>query len=41
MNIILNENEWAENMIKTKSLGKDPFETICRVARYYIDNNYK
>ena len=40
MNIVLNENEWAENMIKTKTLGKEPFETLCRVARYYIDKNY-
>ena len=38
--IVLNENEWAEEMIKAQSLGDNPFETICRVARYYIDEGY-
>ena len=37
--IVLNEHEWAENMINSCLLGKKPFETLCRVARYYIDNN--
>lgn len=37
MTIVLNENEWAEDMIVSRSLGKKPFETIRRVARYYID----
>ena len=37
MTIVLNENDWAEDMIKAQSLGKKPFETLCRVARYYID----
>lgn len=40
MSIVLNESEWAENAINTKLLGKDPFITLCRVARYYIDKNY-
>lgn len=38
MTIVLNENEWAVDMIKSRSLGKKPFETFVRVARYYIDN---
>lgn len=40
MSIVLNEHEWAHEMIVNKSLGKKPFETLSRVARYYIDNNY-
>lgn len=36
--IVLNEHDWAEEMITTRSLGKKPFETLCRVSRYYIDN---
>lgn len=38
MTIVLNENEWAEDMIISHTLGKKPFETLRRVARYYIDN---
>lgn len=38
--IVLNEHEWAEEMINACSLGKKPSETLCRVARYYIDNNF-
>ena len=38
MTVVLNENEWAANMIMNRSLGKKPFETLSRVARYYIDN---
>lgn len=38
MTIVLNEHEWAEDMITSRSLGKKPFETMCRVARYYLDN---
>ena len=40
MTIVLNEHEWAEKMIDTHSLGAKPFETLCRVAKYYIDKNY-
>lgn len=40
MSIVLKEHEWAENMIRTKSLGKKPSETLYRVARYYIDKGY-
>lgn len=40
MSIVLKEHEWAENMIRSKSLGKKPSETLGRVARYYIDKGY-
>lgn len=40
MSVILREHEWTENMINTRSLGKKPSETLCRVARYYIDEGY-
>ena len=35
--IVLNENDWAADMIQSKSLGRKPFETLCRVAKYYAD----
>jgi len=38
MTIVLNERDWAEEMIANRSLGKKPIETMRRVARYYIDN---
>ena len=38
MSVVLNERKWAEQMITQRSLGKKPFETITRVARYYLDN---
>lgn len=41
MSIVLNENEWAENKLAERDLGKKPFETLTRIARYYIDNGYK
>lgn len=41
MTFILNEHEWARDMIESRSLGKRPFETLCRVARYYIDEGYR
>lgn len=40
MTIVLNEHEWAEEMIQARSLGKKPFETLSRVAKYYIDEGY-
>ncbi len=40
MTVVLNEHEWAKEMIETKSLGKKPFETLSRVAKYYIDKSY-
>lgn len=41
MTIVLNENEWAQEMIASHSLGKKPYETLCRVARFYLDEGYK
>lgn len=38
MTIVLDENAWAKQMIDTCSLGRKPYETLYRVARYYIDN---
>lgn len=40
MSIVLKENEWAEKMIQSRTLGKKPSETLYRVARYYMDNGY-
>lgn len=40
MSIVLNELDWASEMIKERSLGKKPYETLCRVAKYYINNGY-
>lgn len=34
--IVLNENEWVENVLKERSIGRKPSETLCRVAKYYI-----
>ena len=39
MTIVLDENAWAKQMIESRSLGRKPFETLTRIARYYIDNN--
>ena len=36
--IVLNEHEWAKEQIDNKSLGSKPYETFCRVAKYYLDN---
>ncbi len=35
MSIVLNEKEWTEQAISSHQLGKKPFETLNRVARYY------
>ena len=40
MTIVLNEHEWAKEMIESRSLGAKPFETLSRVAKYYIDKDY-
>jgi len=41
MTVILNEIEWAKDMVREHSLGKKPFETLTRVANYYFDIGYK
>jgi len=37
MTIVLDENAWAQEMIANRTLGKKAFETLSRVARYYLD----
>lgn len=37
MSIVLNEHDFAESAIKTRSLGVKPSETLRRVARFFID----
>lgn len=34
----MNETEWAKSVIAEKKLGKSPYETLRRIARYYIDS---
>lgn len=41
MSFTLNETKWAECAIEQKQLGKSPYETLRRVARYYIDEGYQ
>lgn len=36
----MRENEWAEQMIQSRTLGKKPSETLYRVARYFLDEGY-
>lgn len=38
MSLVLRENEWALAAIEKKELGKSPYETFRRVARYYLDS---
>ena len=38
--IVLNENDWAKEMIDSQSVGDSLFETLCCVSRYYIDCGY-
>ena len=40
MSIVLNEYDWVERAIKDKTLGKKPYETLSRVAKYYTYKNY-
>lgn len=40
MSIVLKENEWAEQMIEARDLGKSPAETLQRVSRHYLDEGY-
>lgn len=40
MSIVLNEYEWAERAIKNHDLGKKPIETLSRVSKYYLENQY-
>lgn len=40
MSIVLNEYEWAEQMIAADDLGEKSTETLSRVAKYYYANGY-
>lgn len=37
--LVLNEIQWAKDMIRKRSLGEKPFETLCRIAMYYFAND--
>lgn len=39
--IVLNEKEWAREAIESLSLGRKPYETIVRVAKYYKSEGYR
>lgn len=41
MSIVLNEREWAIDMVDRSDIGKKPSETLRRVARMYIDDGLK
>lgn len=41
MSIVLNEREWAQDMVERDDIGKKPSETLRRVARMYIDDGLK
>lgn len=41
MTFVLNEYDWAKEMIGQHSLGDKPFETLCRVAKYYIAEGFR
>lgn len=41
MTFILNEHDWAADKIESGDIGKHPFETLRRVARYYMDEGYR
>lgn len=41
MSVILNETEWAKSAIENNRLGRKPYDTLRRVARYYIDQGNK
>ena len=40
MGIVLDEIEWAKQMISNRDLGKNTIETLTRVAKYYSYNKY-
>lgn len=41
MSIVLNEKDWAIDMVSRSDIGKKPSETLRRVARMYIDDGFK
>lgn len=40
MGIVLNEYEWSRDMIERRSLGKNAYETLSRIAGYYMCDGY-
>lgn len=40
MDLILNENEWVEKCFEESEFLDKPFNTLKRVARYFIDKGY-
>ena len=38
--IVLNEIDWARDALQSNSLGSKPYETLCRVAKYYVHDGY-
>jgi len=38
--IVLNETEWARDAIEQKTLGDNPYNTLKRIARFYLDQGY-
>lgn len=38
--IVLNEIDWARDVLQSNSLGNKPYETFCRVAKYYVHDGY-
>lgn len=39
--IILNEEEYAQKLINEKSIGKNPFEDLVIVTKYYLGHGHK
>lgn len=40
MKLVLNEIEWAEEMLQQKSLGDRPFDTLTSLAKSYMKKGY-
>ena len=40
MSLVMNENEWARDMILRRDLGTKKYETLTRVARYYLESGF-
>lgn len=38
--IILNEHEYAQKILNDPQMGKKPFDTLTKIARYYLDQGY-
>lgn len=40
MSLVMNESEWARDMILRRDLGTKKYETLTRVARYYLESGF-